>query len=293
MGWDKLVRYSKQLIGTTVVLTSIITSNCVEQKIRPTATIKPSATLEERITPTYTWTPSPIPIPTLTHTSTVTPTPSQEDILASLKTSNTGDPYSEVRFTDDYRELPYKDMLIDPEIIILHWDGQLGNPNNWARNTIFNGLSGVKERYELMGNGEIHTEVRSSNSHFGVDKKGITQYLPMFEEYVQHSYGAFGFPEAINIEMAGSYFTYNNCETNVPKKEVENTLDLTVQLMIQYNIGYENVFGHYEKDSYITEEGILYDRGKPDPGQEFMKYFRQILAERLNYLELDLGQPEQ
>jgi len=271
------------------------------QFLEPT---KPPVTQEYNVpTPTVKTEPTPLPgpaatieppvniEPTLTPTIIPTPEATIEDLLNIFRTSNTGNPNAIVRFSEDYRELPYKDVVVDPAMIILHWDGQPGQPSAWNRNVTFNGLSGVRERYELLDNGMIQSEIRASNSHFGVDKEGITQYLPMFEDYVQHSFGAFGYYDAINIEMSGSYFTYEDGKTNVPEQEVENALDLVVKLMLQYNIQYEDVVGHYERDTYIDSEGVEHHNGKPDPGPEFLGYFKEELKERLNLFGFDLGQP--
>jgi len=232
----------------------------------------------------------PTPMPTNTPTLTLTPTLTQQEIIDSLKLSNTGNAYELIFFTDDYRELPHRDEIIDPDMIVLHWDEQPGSPEYWSRNKTYNGLSSVKERYDLLEDGRINTQIRASNVHFGLDKEGISQYLPMYEDYVQHSYGAFAYPTAINIEMAGVDFRYGEGWTNVPNQEVENALNLVLELMLQYDIPFEQLYGHYEKDTYVAVNGVEYDRGKPDPGPEFMQYFRDELKTRIDEIGLNLGQ---
>jgi hypothetical protein len=215
----------------------------------------------------------------------------QRERIQQLKISNTGDPYTSVVFAGEYRELTYKDQLVEPTQIILHWDGQPGTSYGWTTRKTFNGLSEIRERSELLEDGTINVEVRSTNAHFGVDKEGVVQFLPMYEGYVQHSYGAFGYYDAINIEMAGNNFTSEDGVSNVPQEEIEHTLNLVINLMIQYEITFDKVVGHYERDTYTDQYGMVHERGKLDPGREFMGYFRTLLAEWLNGEGIDMGQP--
>jgi len=222
------------------------------------------------------------------------------DILTDLPQNDTSDkPFSAIaenvvfgdalRLIDDTNKLH---MQIVPTEIIIHWDGQPGRPSDWNTNTTFNGLS------ELI----LDTETglwRSKDAHFGVDKNGVVQFLNMEGSTVQFSYGAKGYPHAINIEMAGSDFSvYNDGTTNVPQQEINNTVDLVVNLMKQYNIPLESIFGHSERDvskdiSYVLgEDGKPIsitvkdsdnpmDRSKPDPGTNFMNYIRSEVEKRL------------
>ncbi len=215
----------------------------------------------------------------------------QQERIQQLKISNTGDPYTSVMFSGEYRELSFKDQIVEPAQIILHWDGQPGSPYGWTTRTTFNGLSEIIERSELLEDSTINMEERSSNSHFGIDKDGVVQFLPMYEGFVQHSYGAFGYYDAINIEMAGNSFTFEDGISNVPQEEIEHTLDLVINLMIQYDIEFDQVVGHYERDTYTDQHGRVHERGKLDPGREFVGYFKTLLAERFDGEGIDMGQP--
>lgn len=256
------------------------TSEIIELSLTPFPTIVPETQLSpvaEDAQPTE---------PEMGHDISV-----QQERIQQLKLSNTGDPYTSIMFSGEYRELSFKDQLVEPTQIILHWDGQLGSPYYWTTRMTFNGLSGIKVRSELLEDGTINVEERSTNAHFGVDKEGVLQFLPMYEGFVQHSYGAFGYYDAINIEMAGNHFTFEDGITNVPREEIENTLNLVINLMIQYDIEFNQVVGHYERDTYTDQHGRVYERGKLDPGREFMGYFKILLAERFNDEGLDMGQP--
>lgn len=203
---------------------------------------------------------------------------------------------SRVVFGDEFRPIDSTNKLnlqVIPTEIIIHWDGQPGAPSGWNTNTTFNGLSEVY--YDPL-TGLWH----SADSHFGVDGNGVVQFLDMFGNTIQFSYGAKGYPNAINIEMAGSDFQiYADGTTNVPKEEIENTVNLIIQLMKQYNIPLENVFGHSERDitkdiTYVLDNSgqpvdIIVtdvenptDRSKPDPGTSFMQFLKDQVEDQLS-----------
>lgn len=154
----------------------------------------------------------------------------------------------------DYHELPpecYAQNLIRPLEIILHWDGNRHGRDLWVTPVTF-------ETLQLL----------QQSSHFAVDYKRIWQMLPMYGTVVQESHGAQGYNwEAINVEMAGTEFDLP--DNFPPESEIALTVALVSQLMDFYQIAYEHVVGHYERDP----------RGdKRDPGRRFMAAFRERLA---------------
>lgn len=209
--------------------------------------------------------------------------------------SDTGDPHVPVAFTPNVRLLPesipdtgyQKEVVfVKPEEIILHWTGHEGSPSTWTTGAVYNSLVGsrVDDRGEQF----------LVDAHFGVGVDGVVQLMETREGEVRRTNGSFGYPNVINIEMAGVNFTVVGGVPNVPESEINYTLDLIIELMAQYQISFEHVVGHYERDTrdvYGQETGI--DRGKPDPGPEFMGYFRERLAQRLDELGYDLGQPRE
>jgi diguanylate cyclase (GGDEF)-like protein len=202
---------------------------------------------------------------------------------------------SPILFGTNYNPLPETNKLIKqvtPTEIIVHWDGQGGDPAKWNTNITYNGLSEVRV--------DPQTGLkRTSDSHFGVDQNSVVQFLPMGAQTVQFSYGASGYPNAINIEMAGIDFIANpDGTTNVPAAEVDNTVNLIIKLMKQYNIPASSVFGHYEQnanknitftmgpngqptDITVTDGNGAANDGKIDPGVGFMNYIRNLVKERL------------
>ena len=222
-------------------------------------------------------------------------TASEDQLAASLpaenelgKLSETGDDWAVVHFSENYRELSDTNKIVEyviPQEIILHWDGNQNSAENWTTDKTYNGLAGLREDLDTG-------MMRTSDSHFAVGIDGTLQMLDMREELVRRSYGAYDYPNVINIEMAGSDFKVLENMSNVPEAELNNALDLVVKLMIQYELTFDKVVGHYERD-IVVEDGVEKDRGKPDPGPEFMEFFRMKLAERLNSLGLTMGQPQE
>ncbi|MFA5114533.1 MAG: HEAT repeat domain-containing protein [Candidatus Omnitrophota bacterium] len=192
---------------------------------------------------------------------------------------------------DNYHELTHENATVEPRLIVLHSD--LGNGT--TENT-YNGLSAIvmdrptavyNSNGELIGDKEVD---RSSNVHFAVGRDGtVWQLLPMYEDSVNVSYGVFGYRDAISIEMGGTLEQFKG--DNISEEQLNATLDLVINIMVQYNIKYDNVLGHYECDTATYANGDTWDRGKSDPGVEFMQVFRVRLAQELNARHLDFGQP--
>ena len=153
----------------------------------------------------------------------------------------------------DYHELPpecYAQNLIVPQEIIVHWDGNQHGRALWLAPITFETLRFTQQ-----------------SSHFAVDYKQTWQLLPMYRNLVQNSYGARGYNwESINIEMAGTDFDLPGSQP--PDSEVQRTLQLVSLLMDYYQIDFQHVAGHYQRDP---------SQLKHDPGVKFMASFRQRL----------------
>lgn len=216
-----------------------------------------------------------------TDLTNVTNIPAQESVLAAPKAtdklSNTGDLNTKVAFSDYHPFDKTYEMIngrTEPKLIVIHYadhtnfqTGEPLPPEKWTPQSIWNGLSS-----------------RPSDAHFAIGGDGtVWQMLPMYEEKVQMSRGAAGLSDkAINIEMGGNdeYFK----RLDVPTIETKKTIDLTIQLMIQYDLKFADVVGHYEMNE---ETG----NAKPDPTPEYMAYFKSQLAQELTNRGLDMGQP--
>lgn len=190
-------------------------------------------------------------------------------------------------FSNDYQELPsntHPPQMTTPTMIILHWDGNPDkNPDNWVTQTTYYGL-----------------EDRGTSVHFSVGANGVKQMLPMTESLVQESYGSQGRPDAINIEMAGSYFD----QTPPTEKEFQNTVNLVVNLMNQYGLAPSQIFSHAQQDAvvagnwslactptaadvnccWVDENGntqhngsCCCERGKPDGANSSAAFYAQII----------------
>jgi peptidoglycan/xylan/chitin deacetylase (PgdA/CDA1 family) len=144
------------------------------------------------------------------------------------------------------------DQEVIPENIIIHWDGQGGYYNGWDKRNTFNALQTTKiSAYTGLS--------QSLDSHFGVDKNGIDQYLPMYDKTVQFSYAANGYPNTISIEIAGRDFIENG-QLNMSTDEFNNVVNLVTTLSDQYGIPVSDIVSHKEFDKlqeiyYLNSQG--------------------------------------
>lgn len=177
-------------------------------------------------------------------------------------------------FSENYKpasEGTFANKQVVPTMIIIHWDeNKRTDPNQWLTSTTYNGLEG-----------------NNTSAHFAVGADGVLQMLPTYDQTVTVSYGATGYYNAINIEFAG--YDFNN---NPPtKNEVESGIELITNLCQQYNIPPAEIFGHYQKNSFIYTSGQFEPcsptdpqcmiGGKTDPSPEFMQYMVSEVEKRL------------
>lgn len=163
-------------------------------------------------------------------------------------------PGEEIEF-GTYKPLPLDNKLnavVVPKEIILHWDGQSGYRNGWTTQGTFNGLNGpVTSAYTGLE--------QTLDSHFGVGINGVDQFLPMYENGVQYSYAASGYPDTINIEIAGSKFI-DGGELNMNPDQFDHTVDLVSDLLITYDLPVSAIVGHHQRDLiqemyYVNADG--------------------------------------
>ncbi len=151
----------------------------------------------------------------------------------------------------------YQNRLVVPTGLVIHTTAQPWNEyQNW------------------------HPANIRANVHFGVGWDGVEsavvlQYMNMYSQHVTPISGNGGDHFYLGIEMCG--VDYDRFDDDTPQAQAiriitESTVELTVQLIQQYGIPYQNVVGHYERTA----------TGKPDPGQRYMEeYFRPMLRARL------------
>lgn len=195
--------------------------------------------------------------PVAEEASELAPLPDSQPLIANesdLNPSIVEDPGEAMEF-GTYNPLPLDnklDAVVTPKEIILHWDGQSGYRNGWTTQGTFNGLNGpVTSAYTGLE--------QTLDSHFGVGINGVDQYLPMYENGVQYSYAASGYPDTINIEIAGSKFI-DGGELNMNADQFNHTVDLVSELLITYDLPVSAIVGHHQRDLiqemyYINADG--------------------------------------
>ncbi len=173
---------------------------------------------------------------------------------SNLNPSIVEDPGEAIEF-GTYKPLSLEnklDAVVAPKEIILHWDGQSGYRNGWTTQGTYNGLNGqITSAYTGLD--------QSLDSHFGVGINGVDQFLPMYENGVQYSYAASGYPDTINIEIAGSKFI-DRGELNMKPEQFDYTVDLVADLLVTYDLPISAIVGHHQRDLiqemyYINAEG--------------------------------------
>jgi peptidoglycan/xylan/chitin deacetylase (PgdA/CDA1 family) len=192
----------------------------------------------------------------------------------------TANPGGTIDLGYQYQELSHDQEIVIPSEIVVHWAGG----GSSAKDVIV-GLNEIKERDELVldKNGlveKLEKKTRSTNAHFVIGLDGtVIQTLPIYERGVTSSKGSLGYPNVINIELAGAPDNFQQGE--VSQKQLESITALIKQLMKIYSLDIGGIQPHSERDKLYFSNGTVKDRGKPDPGIYFMGVLKQKLAETL------------
>jgi hypothetical protein len=91
--------------------------------------------------------------------------------------------------------------------------------------------------------------------------------LPMTETTVTLSKSTVGYNAAINIEFAGIDF-----DKQLPSQnEIDSGVQLVVNLMKQYNLTVDDIYGHYQIDP----------SSRQDPSPEFLQLIKTKVEEKM------------
>jgi hypothetical protein len=186
---------------------------------------------------------------------------------------------AEIVFSDNYKEHNLDKTKLEwgePKEIILHWDGNPStNISDWRTSVTYNGLN------RLVTDPRTGEKVQLS-SQFAVGVDGVLQMMPMRTSTVPISHTSFGYYNyEINIEMAGAHFKVNSDgTTNVPIEELDATVDLITRLLKHYKLPLSSLVGHFQRDTIVID-GKTVDRGKPDPGKDFLEFIREKVSLKL------------
>ena len=185
----------------------------------------------------------------------------------------------------------YKEPLISPLMIIVHYDGgpqrRLSGEARSVENTLF-GLNGRRcQNYgpcvhfcvdgfppnDELGILQSHSLEYSAN-HLGIGEEdyssektvknisNIVDYNPLWKDIQKRHFNDI----SVGIEQVGNNFAYNFPENYPSSRQISNLLGLTIALMEKYKLGIWEVVGHME----VQE--------KSDPSMEFMAIFRSLIV---------------
>jgi N-acetylmuramoyl-L-alanine amidase len=176
-----------------------------------------------------------------------------------------------IQLTLEYRRIHQdpnaNDINIEPRMIVLHWTGIDSFPSSW---NYFNRTRAEAGRKELAAAGQVNV-----SAHFLVDRDG-TIYRLMPETWMaRHCIGLNHF--AIGIENVG-----DGSKRPLTQSQVVANAALVRYLTAKYKI--THLIGHQEYrrmegTPLFVERDPKYRNRKPDPGSEFMKNVRGLVAD--------------
>jgi N-acetylmuramoyl-L-alanine amidase len=158
------------------------------------------------------------------------------------------------------------DVIIQPKMIILHWTGISSFTSTW---NYFNRVRAEAARADLAAAGEVNV-----SSHFLVDRDG-TIYRLMPETWMaRHCIGLNHV--AIGVENVGDE------KQPLTRAQVQADAALVRYLAAKYPI--TRLIGHMEYRKmegtpFFVERDPKYRNTKPDPGAEFMRKVRALVAD--------------
>jgi hypothetical protein len=160
-----------------------------------------------------------------------------------------------------------KDVIIEPKMIILHWTGIPSFLSTW---NYFNRLRAEAGRPDLAAAGEVNV-----SSQFLVDRDG-TIYRLMPETWMaRHCIGLNHV--AIGVENVGDGEKFPLTQAQA-KADAALVRYLAAKYPITHLIGHME-YRRMEGTPFFLERDPKYRNTKPDPGADFMKRVRELVAD--------------
>jgi N-acetylmuramoyl-L-alanine amidase len=159
------------------------------------------------------------------------------------------------------------DVIIQPRMIILHWTGIPSFTSTW---NYFNRTRAEAERAELAAAGEVNV-----SAQFLVDRDG-TIYRLMPENWMaRHCIGLNHVAIGIENVGDGDKFPLTDAQVDADAALVRY---LAAKWPITHLIGHME-YRQMERHPYFLELDPKYRNRKPDPGADFMKKVRALVAD--------------
>jgi hypothetical protein len=166
-----------------------------------------------------------------------------------------------------HQDLAVKDVVIQPKMIILHWTGIPSFTSTW---NYFNRTRAEAGRAELAAAGEVNV-----SAQFLVDRDGTIYQLMPENWMARHCIGLNHV--AIGVENVG-----DGEKSPLTPAQVKANAALVRYLAARYPI--THLIGHMEyrkmeRTPLFLELDPKYRNTKPDPGAEFMRNVRALVAD--------------
>jgi hypothetical protein len=160
-----------------------------------------------------------------------------------------------------------KDVIIQPRMIILHWTGIASFTSTW---NYFNRLRAEAARPDLAAAGEVNV-----SSQFLVDRDGTIYQLMPETWMARHCIGLNHV--AISVENVGDGEKLPLTEAQV-KANAALVRYLAAKYPITHLIGHME-YRRMEGTPLFLERDPKYRNTKPDPGADFMRQVRALVAD--------------
>jgi len=158
------------------------------------------------------------------------------------------------------------DVIIQPKMIILHWTGIGSFASTW---NYFNRTHAEAARAELAAAGEVNV-----SAHFLVDRDGAIYRLVPETWMARHCIGLNHL--AIGIENVG--------DEKLPLTPAQTRADAALVRYLAAKYPITHLIGHMEYrrmegTEFFLERDPKYRNTKPDPGADFMRKVRAMVAD--------------
>jgi hypothetical protein len=159
------------------------------------------------------------------------------------------------------------DVIIQPKMVILHWTGIPSFISTW---NYFNRTRAEAERAELAAAGEVNV-----SAQFLVDRDGTIYSLMPDNWMARHCIGLNHV--AIGVENVGDGGKFPLTDAQV-KANAALIRYLAGKYPITHLIGHME-YRRMEGTSFFVERDPKYRNTKPDPGADFMRQVRALVAD--------------
>lgn len=172
-----------------------------------------------------------------------------------------------IAYRREHQDAKADDVIIHPKMVILHWTGNPTFESTW---NYFNRTRAEPARAELAAAGEVNV-----SAHFLVDRDGSIYRLVPETWTARHCIGLNHVAIGIENVGDGEKFPLTGAQVNSDAALVRY---LAGKYPITHVIGHQE-YRRMEGHPYFLELNPKYRNTKPDPGADFMRQVRALVAD--------------